>query len=437
MGRSSGPLRPQDGELRKYHQCLSENCQVRWGAEKYNAARGDVMPTHVPPSAWRPPPSSETAASANAADPGAPAAAVAAACAPPAPDEKTADPPTAPGAPATAVASGAGPTLWGSPPGTASAAPTGATEAALEGSLATGAGEGGRSPARKGDFDDGLFGDWPHDDVLRRTEEEETESGPGAPGGAGQATLSRYFSAAAVAVALGKPPEGADLKFRDAAAPLPEEENAPGGQQALSVTHEDMMPKGAEIVGETKAAQAQGAAVAAQQDQAERARHKLLRLSREIRKPNEYIGHSAFLLFALLKRVRPYCWEGKNRVDLLETYAPWALEYCTTAVAVDAVCVCPDKEKGWAPVDDAHPLATCRHFVGAAFIGSPLDAAATGLEQFYQPEGVVLLGTVVDGDCGIDVMCNMLHSEQSKEARRRLREDTDGGSNHFNGHPME
>ena len=111
----------------------------------------------------------------------------------------------------------------------------------------------------------------------------------------------------------------------------------------------------------------------------------------------------------------------------MHTYAPWALERCTTAVAVDSVCVCYTKEGDMVPVGEEHPLRKCKHFVAAAYLGEPLGGAGHSLEQFYQTLGVVVPGTVCDGDCGIDVMCNMLQLPQTLDARSWLRQDSARG----------
>ena len=70
------------------------------------------------------------------------------------------------------------------------------------------------------------------------------------------------------------------------------------------------------------------------------AQHKiqanLLALAREIRRPRAYVGYSAFILMGVLKKCPPCVWEGAFFVDLLEVFAPWAKEHCTTPLAVRA-----------------------------------------------------------------------------------------------------
>ena len=43
------------------------------------------------------------------------------------------------------------------------------------------------------------------------------------------------------------------------------------------------------------------------------------------------------------------------------------------------------------------------------------------MQAFYNPLGRVLMGTVTDNDCGLDVMCMMLQIPQTAEMRASLR----------------
>ena len=67
---------------------------------------------------------------------------------------------------------------------------------------------------------------------------------------------------------------------------------------------------------------------------------KLLALARQIHTPCNYVGYSAFILFALRYGVRPFMWEGANRIDIVHTFAPWQEERCQEACSVDGVCCC-------------------------------------------------------------------------------------------------
>ena len=93
----------------------------------------------------------------------------------------------------------------------------------------------------------------------------------------------------------------------------------------------------------------------------------LLALAREIRRPRAYVGYSAFILMGLLKKCQPCVWEGASFIDLLEVFAPWAKEHCTTLPPVTAVpCSLMAKATGRVelmPISAEHPLSQTVHFV--------------------------------------------------------------------------
>ena len=155
----------------------------------------------------------------------------------------------------------------------------------------------------------------------------------------------------------------------------------------------------------------------------------LLNLAREIRRPRAYIGYSAFVCFALARECRPYVWEGDERIDLVDVHVPWAKERCARSCVVDAVCCCvlgPAVAGGSASlmqVCEEHPLSECSHFVAACPLGGYAEGGAS-FHGFYSTLGVAVLGTVMDGDCGIDVACQMLSLPQTPAQRAGLREET-------------
>ena len=155
----------------------------------------------------------------------------------------------------------------------------------------------------------------------------------------------------------------------------------------------------------------------------------LLKLARDIRRPCPYIGYSAFICFCLSRGCRAYFWEGGDRIDLLGSYAPWAIERCTNICAVDGVCCCLVQEDEVAavaammPVSETHPLDTCSHFVAAVPCLGICSEGGRGLQGYYSSKGVAVLGTVMEGDCGIDVACQMLGLPQTIAQRAVLREE--------------
>ena len=77
-------------------------------------------------------------------------------------------------------------------------------------------------------------------------------------------------------------------------------------------------------------------------------------------------------------------------------------------------------------VSEEYPLKLCNHFVGAIAMGSRGPAVAEPtIEGFYSSLGVALLGAVCDGDCGVDVACQMVSLPQTAGQRALLREEPD------------
>ena len=164
---------------------------------------------------------------------------------------------------------------------------------------------------------------------------------------------------------------------------------------------------------------------------------KVLGLAWEILGSGKYVGHSAFVLFGLRYKVRPLMWEGENLKDILELYAPWALETCSTPCAVEGVACVLRPGVAWTALEDLLPvgdqtdawgnpvngLVNVNHWVSAVFIGGGADSAeaADPLNKFYQVRERFVLGTVCDSDCGMDVMTQMLELPQNAESRTRIR----------------
>ncbi len=75
------------------------------------------------------------------------------------------------------------------------------------------------------------------------------------------------------------------------------------------------------------------------------------------------------------------------------------------------------------PITEEDPLQRCNHFIAGVPMGQDLPAPAHTIEGFYSRLGIALLGTVVDGDCGIDVVCQMEELPHSKLQRGLVREE--------------
>ena len=73
------------------------------------------------------------------------------------------------------------------------------------------------------------------------------------------------------------------------------------------------------------------------------------------------------------------------------------------------------------PISEAYPLSQTRHWIAGHRLEGDLGDAANPMQAFYSRLGMVLLGTIVDNDCGLDVMCMMLQLPQTSEQRGELR----------------
>jgi hypothetical protein len=181
------------------------------------------------------------------------------------------------------------------------------------------------------------------------------------------------------------------------------------------------------------AANVTAAAVAAAVPAAVAAQHtiqkRLLALSREIRKPKAYVGYSAFILMGLLKKCRPCAWEGSSFIDLLEVFAPWALEHCTAPCPVRTIpCALVAQADGsveLAPISEEHPLSRTCHFVAGHAVPESAAVAAEdcSFRTLYASLGVSIMISVLDGDCALDVMTMMLGIPPCYQARSNLRRE--------------
>ena len=94
---------------------------------------------------------------------------------------------------------------------------------------------------------------------------------------------------------------------------------------------------------------------------------------------------------------------------------PWMVLCCMRAL--------PSGRAEMVPVSEQHPLAECRHFVACHILDNALECEGYCMESFYARLGIVLLGTVMDGDCGIDTACMMLGLPQTSANRNALRQE--------------
>ena len=75
------------------------------------------------------------------------------------------------------------------------------------------------------------------------------------------------------------------------------------------------------------------------------------------------------------------------------------------------------------PVSTEHPLSMCQHWVTATKVEDIEVQSGNTISQFYSRLGIAILGTVCDGDCGLDSMHQMLGETSCPQSRRALRQE--------------
>ena len=93
----------------------------------------------------------------------------------------------------------------------------------------------------------------------------------------------------------------------------------------------------------------------------------IMKLSREISESKSYVGYSFFVLLALSRKCPLLMFEGESCVNLLEAFAPWALDTVTSFPAahgiVTALVSLDSGKTALHHVCEAYPLDCCRHFI--------------------------------------------------------------------------
>ena len=93
----------------------------------------------------------------------------------------------------------------------------------------------------------------------------------------------------------------------------------------------------------------------------------IMKLSREIRDPMSYVGYSFFVLLALARNCPLLMFEGENSVNLLEAFAPWALDIVTNFPAAHGVVTTlvslPSGKTALQHICEDYPLKSCRHYI--------------------------------------------------------------------------
>ena len=85
----------------------------------------------------------------------------------------------------------------------------------------------------------------------------------------------------------------------------------------------------------------------------------------DIESDSAYTGISMFLLMALMKRIKVFVWCGLQRRDILQEYAPWALDAISAEAQFEAIgCTCRvDSETGDRTLHVAEESGLINHWV--------------------------------------------------------------------------
>ena len=120
-------------------------------------------------------------------------------------------------------------------------------------------------------------------------------------------------------------------------------------------------------------------------------------------------------------------WEGENRTNILETFAPWSNGTCTAEVSAEVVFCKSLKGGGCKQVSEEYALDKCDRFVvgipiGLAAAELTVDGCSSDFEAFYLNRDIAIDFTIADGDCAVDAMCVLAGLERSFESRNNLRQ---------------
>ena len=147
---------------------------------------------------------------------------------------------------------------------------------------------------------------------------------------------------------------------------------------------------------------------------------------KELIKPRKCVGIAAFVLFALVFRKRVRLWYRDVCEDIVERYAPWAVDYITEWATVQGVA-CKVHDGALRMCDPS--LHDMNHWVAAwpcdeawGFDADAFkDAEDEGLFRHYHCHGLRIERTECCDDCGPDTMSLMLGEERSLENRTEIR----------------
>ena len=127
-----------------------------------------------------------------------------------------------------------------------------------------------------------------------------------------------------------------------------------------------------------------------------------------------------------------FVWYGLRREDIVGKYAPWAKAFITDDALVEAIAcnIATCDQTGAVSLRIVEDARSTNHWVACMRIGQrhgdnheemEADDATMTFEAIYLSLGRVVIKTIADGDCGLNVMTLILGRRRLKEIRNSLR----------------
>ena len=150
----------------------------------------------------------------------------------------------------------------------------------------------------------------------------------------------------------------------------------------------------------------------------------------DLRRSNAWIGPGALLLACLHYKMRMNLWHGETCTDLVAKFAPWAVETCIARSSLDAVLCAysQDPDTGVRKLHPASgdvPMRALNHYVATIRMPGTVSSSlhgSTQLETFYLALGLCPIPTVIDGNCGLDVLVQTQGLPQTDTEFQRMRD---------------
>ena len=156
---------------------------------------------------------------------------------------------------------------------------------------------------------------------------------------------------------------------------------------------------------------------------------ELARFLEHLLTPRRKVGIAAFLLFALVFRKRVRIWYVDTSEDIVELYAPWAVNYITEWATVKAVACRVGEGGRLRKCNEYRHGHDMTHWVGAWQCDETWTLNADEFKddedeemlRHYHSRGLHIERTECRDDCGVDTMSLMLGEDRSLLNRTKIR----------------